>query len=172
MSRGGHQTGKWYKRAARHKRQNPMCLCCWSVGRAQAVEVADHIVPLALGGNLLNGELQSACRRCHDSVKRELERRFKLGQATVNDLRLDSAMAKQLARRQRGVMRYGIDGHILDPDDPSNEVRTYSEKVPPEPIEWVRIAGEDKPAAPQPARQLPAHLRSMLERQKAWKPPE
>jgi hypothetical protein len=169
---GHYQTGLWYKRAARQKRLHPVCLGCAAIGRTTAAEIADHVIPIAQGGDLLRGELQSACRKCHDTVKRELERRFKLGQATVNDLRLDSAMAKQLARRQRGVMRYGIDGHILDPDDPSNEVRTYSEKVSPEPIEWVRIAGEDKPAAPQPARQLPAHLRSMLERQKAWKPPE
>jgi hypothetical protein len=168
MSRGKHQDGRWYARAARHKRQNPICLGCWAAFGAVPATVSDHVIPItAQGGSLLAGELQPACRCCHSTTKRELERRFKLGQATINDLRLDSEMAKQLARRQRGVLRYGLDGRILDPNDPSNEVRTYSEDMPSEPLEWVRIDGEDKPATPEPTHSLPKHLRATLERQRA-----
>jgi hypothetical protein len=165
MSRGGHQTGRWYKASARQKRKDPICLCCWATfGRAVPAVIADHVIPVtAEGGSLLAGELQSACRRCHDTVKRELERLFAQGKCSASDLRLDSRLAQRLRRQQGGVMRYGVDGMPLDEPDVGRE------PLPPL-TEWVRIDGEEEPAAPQPARQLPAHLRAMLERQKAWKP--
>jgi hypothetical protein len=149
MPRGTYQSAAWYKRSDRQLRASPLCLCCAAIGRTTPATVADHIVPITQGGSLLAGELQSCCRKCHDGVKRELERRFRLGQATVNDLRLNSAMAQQLRRQQRGEMRYGLDGHILGPSDPSNEVRTYSEDLPPEPVQWVLDDDRAEAAAPR-----------------------
>jgi hypothetical protein len=170
MSRGKHQDGRWYARARRYKRRNPVCLCCSAIGVVRPAEITDHTIPVtAQDGSLLAGELQSCCRRCHDTVKRELERRFKLGQATASDLKLDSPMAQRLRRQQRGEMRYGVDGRPLDPDHPSNQERTYSD-VPSEALEWVRIDGKEEPATPEPARTLPKHLAAALARQKAWKP--
>jgi hypothetical protein len=129
-------------------------LCCWSIGRTRAAEVADHVIPVTSeGGSLLAGELQSCCRRCHDSVKRKLEQLYSQGKCRVEDLKLDSPLAKKLRRQQRGEMRYGVDGRILDPDDPSNQERTFSD-VPSEALEWVRIDGKEEPATTAPARTL------------------
>jgi hypothetical protein len=170
MSRGGHQTGRWYKRSARHKRQNPTCLCCSAIRVTRPAEIADHVVPVtAQDGDLLKGEIQSCCRRCHDTVKRALEALFQQGKCRVEDLKLDSKMAQRLRRRQPSTMRYGIDGRILDPDDPSNQKRPYSDG-PSEALAWVRIDGKEEPATPEPTRTLPKHLAAALARQKAWKP--
>jgi hypothetical protein len=165
MSRGKHQDGRWYKASARQKRKSPICLCCWATfRRVVPAEVSDHIIPITQGGDVLKGSLQSACRRCHDTVKRSLEALFRQGKCTAADLRLDSEMAKKLRRRQPGVMRYGVDGMPLDDPDVGRE------PLPPL-TEWVRIAGDDEePATPEPARTLPKHLAAALARQKAWKP--
>jgi HNH endonuclease len=164
MSRGGHQDGRWYARAARHKRQNPVCLCCWSIGRTRAAEVADHVIPVTSeGGSLLAGELQSCCRGCHDSVKRKLEQLYSQGKCRVEDLKLDSPLAKKLRRQQRGEIRYGVNGRPLDDPDDGRE------PLPPL-TDWVRIDGKEEPATTAPARTLPRHLAAALARQKAWKP--
>jgi hypothetical protein len=164
MSRGGHQTGRWYKRSARHKRQNPTCLCCSAIRVTRPAEIADHVVPVtAQDGDLLKGEIQSCCRRCHDGVKRRLEQLYSQGKCTIADLRLDSDMAKRLRRQQRGTMRYGLDGRPLDDPDVGRE------PLPPL-TEWVRIDGREEPATPEPARSLPQHLARALARQRAWKP--
>jgi 5-methylcytosine-specific restriction protein A len=131
MSRGGHQTQKWYRASARQKRKDPICLCCWAAfERVRPATVSDHVIPVtSAAGSLLKGELQSCCREHHDTTKRELERRFALGQCTAADLRLDSRLAIELARgRER---RYGEDGRILDLSDPSNAVRAYPLDLPP-----------------------------------------
>jgi hypothetical protein len=153
MSRGGHQDGRWYARAARHKRQNPICLGCWAAfRRAVPATVSDHVIPVtAQGGSLLAGELQPACRRCHSTTKRELERRFALGQCQPSDLRLDSEMAKQIARRQRGMMHYGLDGRPLD--DPLVEHGPLPALLP-EPVQRVTSDDEAEAAAPEPARSI------------------
>jgi hypothetical protein len=54
-------------------------------------------------------------------VKRALETLFEQGKCRVEDLKLDSAMARQLRRQQRGVMRYGVDGMPLDEPDVGRE---------------------------------------------------
>jgi hypothetical protein len=84
-----------------------LCLCCRAIGRTTKAEVSDHVLPIALGGRW-QGELQPASARCHSTVKRELERRFKAGRCAASDLRLDSKMAMELARMQYRTI--GIDG--------------------------------------------------------------
>jgi hypothetical protein len=164
MPRRTHQSGAWYKRSDRQLARDPLCLCCFAVGRATPATVADHVIPVSNGGDLLRGELQSACRRCHDGIKRKLEQLYRQGKCTAADLRLDSAMARQLACRQRGVMRFGVDGHPLDPNDPSNAVRTYPIDLPPEPVQWVLDDDRAEAAAPEPPRSLPRHIASLLAR--------
>jgi hypothetical protein len=128
MSRGGHQDGRWYKRSDRQLRANPLCICCFAIGRTTAAELSDHVIPVTSeGGSLLAGELQSACKACHGGVKRELERRYRLGQCKAADLKLDSELAKQLARRR--YRRIGLDGRPVDPLDEANVERTYSVDV-------------------------------------------
>jgi hypothetical protein len=118
MSRGGHQCNAWYKRSDRQLRANPLCLCCSAVGIVRPAELSDHIVPVSNGGDLLRGGLQSACKSCHDGVKRKLEQLYRQGKCNVEDLRLDSKMAQQLRRQQRGMMRYEVTGKPLFEDEP------------------------------------------------------
>jgi hypothetical protein len=107
------------------------------------------VIPVtSAAGSLLKGELQSCCREHHDTTKRELERRFALGQCTAADLRLDSKLAIELARgRER---RYGEDGRILEQTDPTNVERTYPTEAPPEPVQWAHSDDEAEAAAPSP----------------------
>jgi HNH endonuclease len=102
-----HQHAWWKKRSIAFLRANVLCLCCRAIGRTTKAEVSDHVLPIALGGRW-QGELQPACARCHSTVKRELERRFKAGRCAASDLRLDSKMAMELARMQYRTI--GIDG--------------------------------------------------------------
>jgi HNH endonuclease len=143
MSKGRHQDGRWYKRSDRQLRANPLCLCCFAICRTTAAELSDHIVPVSNGGDLLRGELQSACRRCHDTVKRELERLFKLGKCKAADLRLDSELAKQLARRR--YRRFGVDGRVIDPNDESNIERVYSLDLEGKPLASPSSGSAEEP---------------------------
>jgi hypothetical protein len=107
-----HQSAYWKKRAALWLRLHSLCVGCKAIGRTIVATMCDHVVPISAGGSW-QGEVQSVCRECHDVVKRELERRFKAGKATADDLRLDSPMAQELARKL--YTRTGLDGWpILD----------------------------------------------------------
>ena len=56
-------------------RANPLCAICLKQGRVTAATVVDHVVAHKLDPDLFwNGELQSLCARCHDSVKQKEER--------------------------------------------------------------------------------------------------
>lgn len=59
----------WKNRRAVQLSRNPLCIMCQELGRAEPATVADHIVPHRGCPKLFRGELQSLCRRCHDSVK-------------------------------------------------------------------------------------------------------
>jgi 5-methylcytosine-specific restriction protein A len=107
-----HQSTYWKKRASAWLRLNPLCICCKAIGRTIAAAIVDHVVPVWAGGDW-RGPIQSCCRRCHDSVKRKLEALYKAGKATADDLRLDSKLAQELARKE--YMRTGVDGWpVLD----------------------------------------------------------
>jgi hypothetical protein len=74
-------------------------------------------------------------------------------------LRLDNEMAKQIARRQRGMMRYGLDGRPLD--DPHVEHGPLPALLPllpelPEPVQRVTSDDEAEAAAPEPALSIEA----------------
>lgn len=66
---------RWYgKQAWKDRRsvqltRDPLCAMCMELGIAEAATVADHIIPHRGCPRLFNGELQSLCKRCHDSVK-------------------------------------------------------------------------------------------------------
>lgn len=76
-----HQRGYDYKWKAytrpRHLAQNPLCVYCARLGIVEAATVVDHIIPHRGCKILFNDKnnLQSLCKRCHDSVKQSEERR-------------------------------------------------------------------------------------------------
>jgi hypothetical protein len=77
-------------------------------------EIVDHIVPVAFdpSGLLDPANLQPACRWHHDVCKRALELRWKLKQASMSALRLDSACAIAYTI-QRYPVPIGTDGYPL-----------------------------------------------------------
>lgn len=72
---GPYQTAAWQRRRAAHLTGEPLCRMCMADGLTVAATVADHVVPHK--GDLhrfWHGELQSLCKRCHDSRKARIER--------------------------------------------------------------------------------------------------
>jgi 5-methylcytosine-specific restriction enzyme A len=83
---------------------HPLCLGCEAVGRVQATEVTDHIVPHK--GDMVifwdQSRWQPACRFHHDVVKQRLEQLFAKGQVTAAQLWLNSAVAMRMTRELMG----------------------------------------------------------------------
>jgi 5-methylcytosine-specific restriction protein A len=106
-ARGGQHryTARLRRVMRQHRINNPLCLGCTAVGRVAAAEVCDHIVPCGDDDALAysTSNLQSACKWHHDAVKQQLERSYQQGNATADDLRLDSEAAKRLTRRLMGI---------------------------------------------------------------------
>ena len=63
----------WQKRRVAHLRRDPLCAICRQLGRARPATIADHIIPHRGNPDLFAGEIQSLCKPCHDSIKRQLE---------------------------------------------------------------------------------------------------
>jgi 5-methylcytosine-specific restriction enzyme A len=55
--------------------REPLCVFCKARGKVTAATVADHITPHRGDAQLFwdNNNLQSACKLCHDSSKKEIE---------------------------------------------------------------------------------------------------
>lgn len=81
----------WRVASKRYRQANPLCVCCLANGRTTAAELVDHVLPVATHRQLRMepSNWQALCQRCHDTVKREMERRFEMRQCRVADLRLD-----------------------------------------------------------------------------------
>ena len=72
----------WYKLAAWQRRRTaqfasePLCSMCKGAGVVKIATIADHIIPHRGNWELfIGGELQSLCKRHHDSDKRSEENR-------------------------------------------------------------------------------------------------
>jgi 5-methylcytosine-specific restriction enzyme A len=88
---------RWTKRSRQQLREHPLCKKCLDRGWVAPAEVADHVVPHK--GDYQSfwfGDLQSLCRNCHESVKKQEEGR---GYST----------------------EIGIDGWPTDPAHPANK---------------------------------------------------
>lgn len=74
-SQGRRITGRRLQ-AAREKlfREQPLCVECERNGRVRAATIRDHTVPLAEGGEDVEGNTQGLCQECSDA-KSEQERR-------------------------------------------------------------------------------------------------
>lgn len=101
--RRGNERQRGYTKPLRNlmaafKRTHPLCLGCQAVGRVKPTEVTDHIIPAKGDDALLwdEGNWQPACGWHHNVVKQQLEFLYGKGAVSADDLRLDSAKAKEL----------------------------------------------------------------------------
>jgi 5-methylcytosine-specific restriction enzyme A len=93
-------TNQLRSRMAAWKHRHPLCLGCSAVGRIQATEVCDHVVPHK-GDSLLlwtESNWQPSCREHHNIIKQRLELLFANGTIPVESLKLDSPIAIRLSR--------------------------------------------------------------------------
>lgn len=88
---GGLYNARWQRRRAQQLRDEPLCRFCAALGHVVAATIADHVVPHRGDPELFEGELQSLCKRCHDSTKQQLEVSGTFRGCDVNGLPLDSS---------------------------------------------------------------------------------
>ncbi|QPC43501.1 HNH endonuclease [Kaustia mangrovi] len=70
-----YNTARWRKRRARQLADSPLCVYCLARDVVTPATVADHVTPHKGDERLFwHGELQSLCKRCHDSEKQREER--------------------------------------------------------------------------------------------------
>lgn len=93
-------TGEWSAASADYRRNNPLCIGCFAVGRYEAATVTDHIVKHDGDHQLFwdRDNWQASCKWHHDVVKQRLEDMAARGQVGRPALRLDSADAVRLTR--------------------------------------------------------------------------
>ena len=109
----GYST-EWTQLAARFLAASPQCWGCASIGVTTRATMLDHIVPMADAPERLleTSNLQPLCKHCHDVVKRDLERRWKRGEITADDLRMGSRVAIAAVRRMHRPA-IGVDGFAI-----------------------------------------------------------
>jgi len=73
-STGERNKARWQRIRAQHKRREPLCRMCLAEGKTVVAEVVDHIRSLTDGGDHSEHNLQSLCKRCHDTIKTPLDR--------------------------------------------------------------------------------------------------
>lgn len=62
----------FYRIKFRQLAREPLCRTCFEAGRITAAQVADHILPLSVGGAENDpSNLQSLCRECHGAKTRK-----------------------------------------------------------------------------------------------------
>jgi 5-methylcytosine-specific restriction enzyme A len=98
-SKRPHDPFAWEQRAKVFLEMHPWCLGCLAAnrGRRRAV-IADHILPIAAGGDVMNGALQPLCQHCHQSTKKKLEAMFRRGECSAAELDIRSRTARSLDR--------------------------------------------------------------------------
>lgn len=87
---GGLYDYRWQKRRAQQLRDHPLCKLCMDVrGRVTPATVADHVTPHRGDPVLFEGPLQSLCKQCHDSIKKQIEASGTYGGCDLNGYPLD-----------------------------------------------------------------------------------
>lgn len=66
----------WHRLRAGQLMAQPLCAYCQALGRVTAADVVDHKTPHKGDPDLFHdpSNLQSLCKRCHDSTKQRLEK--------------------------------------------------------------------------------------------------
>jgi 5-methylcytosine-specific restriction endonuclease McrA len=71
-----YHSKQWHSLRVRQLKASPLCVMCGQLGNTVAATVVDHIKPHRGDESLFfnPANLQSLCKRCHDSAKQTLER--------------------------------------------------------------------------------------------------
>ena len=84
---------RWQRASAAWRKQpeNVLCVCCKANGVVKVAELVDHIIPHKgdLGRFWDQGNWQSLCDRCHQTIKRLLEQAFSRGEVSAEELKLN-----------------------------------------------------------------------------------
>jgi len=76
--RNWYKLKTWLEKRAAQLRETPLCERCQAEGRITEATVANHKTPHRGNWDLfINGELESTCKPCHDSVIQSEERNAK-----------------------------------------------------------------------------------------------
>jgi|SRR6516165_8080485 hypothetical protein len=72
-----YDTAAWQKRREHQLALHPLCsMCLHNHGLVVPATIVDHVEPHHGSWNSFRlGKLQSLCKQCHDSTKREIEQR-------------------------------------------------------------------------------------------------
>jgi 5-methylcytosine-specific restriction enzyme A len=71
---GLYATARWQRLRQYQLREHPLCVFCLETGLVTPAEIVDHVVPHHGDRTLFfHGRLQSLCKRCHDSAKKQIE---------------------------------------------------------------------------------------------------
>lgn len=86
-----YRTKAWHRLRTITLRDNPLCVYCEQLGRLTPATVVDHVVPHKGDEGLFydQGNLQSLCKPCHDSVKARQEARGVLVGSNENGYPVD-----------------------------------------------------------------------------------
>ena len=85
-------TAAWSRLSRQWRKLHPLCVYCERMGKVTKADVVDHIVPL--NGDMARlldpTNLQSLCKRCHDSVKQSEEKQGYLRGAGKDGIPIDN----------------------------------------------------------------------------------
>jgi len=86
-----YSTKGWHRLRTAQLRDNPLCRLCADLGHTTPATVVDHIQPHKGNESLFYdaANLQSLCKRCHDSAKKSQELTGRLPGCDVNGGPLD-----------------------------------------------------------------------------------
>jgi hypothetical protein len=103
---------EWDRASAEFRQINPLCLGCSSVGKRSKATVTDHVIPHHGNMRLFwdRSRWQPACDHCHNVIKQKLELMLAAGNATPDEMRLNSALAIKLRQRHPPRSKLGLDG--------------------------------------------------------------
>lgn len=91
---------RWDVAAKAFRRSHPLCLGCEAVGRIEAAEVTDHVIPHRGDMDVFWDQAwwQASCGWHHSVVKQMLEALYAQHKVTKADLWLNSAKAIELTK--------------------------------------------------------------------------
>jgi 5-methylcytosine-specific restriction protein A len=70
----GYNLARWARRRCAQLRQEPLCAFCMAKGKLRPAAIVDHVEPHRGDEQLFwYGAVQSLCKHCHDSTKKERE---------------------------------------------------------------------------------------------------
>lgn len=87
-----YSLAKWHKLRAKQLQNNPLCAFCYAQGIIKEASIVDHIKPHRQDINLFFNpdNLQSLCKRCHDSHKQRQEKSGYLAGSGIDGAPLDA----------------------------------------------------------------------------------